>query len=51
MIEQKHRQGKSIAAIAEMLEWKPKSVKVALSRARKQLSEYVQKKLGLYEAK
>lgn len=49
VIEQKYRKGQSIAAIAEMLSWKPESVKVALSRARKQLSECVQKKLRLHD--
>jgi RNA polymerase sigma-70 factor (ECF subfamily) len=50
VIEEKYQNGKPIAAIAENLGWKPESVKVALSRARKQLGDCVQLKLRLQEA-
>ena len=50
VIEQKYREGKRVAAIAEALGWKPESVKVALSRARKQLADCVQNKLRRHEA-
>jgi RNA polymerase sigma-70 factor (ECF subfamily) len=49
VIEQKYRHGKSIADIADALSWKPESVKVALSRARKQLADCVQNKMRLHE--
>jgi hypothetical protein len=49
-IEQKYRLGKTISAIAEYLNWKPDSVKVALSRARKQLADCINGKLRLHEA-
>jgi RNA polymerase sigma-70 factor (ECF subfamily) len=51
VIEQKYRQGKSIAAIAESLSWKSESVKVALSRARKQLADCVKGKVRRNEAR
>jgi RNA polymerase sigma-70 factor (ECF subfamily) len=50
VIERRYRHGESIAAIAAYLSWQPDSVKVALSRARKQLADCVKNKLRLHEA-
>lgn len=44
-IEQRYGLGRSIAAIASALHWKPASVKVVLSRARKWLHKCIQRKL------
>lgn len=45
VIEQRYGEGKRNSAIAKNLGWKPESVKVALSRARKQLAKCIETKL------